>query len=474
MPPVITSTDSITPAYFSAVKKVMGGGYMTHSMYFVGSYVSPASHAFSVYKSAVYGASQIKDPATILGVGVIASIYDGINLMGLAMQMAHSTSGPAYNADIAKIAAGTPGAVAVDSYAAGLAALKAGRAHPLRGSGRADPLQRLPQLARQLLRLRVHRQWRPHAARGDPRHPGPAAALRMSVFIEAVGFGIAAGAVIALGAVGFTVQFGISNVLNITYGALMTLAAYLGYALLSVGLAVWAALAVAAAGIALASAGLNRLLIAPLRLRGTGFVGVVIVTVAAGIIIQYCIVAIAGPDTVSYGQQAGSTVRAAGLVLTTSQLIIIGLTVAAMLALHLLLTRTQLGRAMRATSANPVVARSCGIRTERIIDVTWLISGALCGAAGVALAITTVTFDFTLGPIFLIYMIAAAVLGGIGQPYGAMLGGLVVGVGTQVAAAYTGPAYQDVYAFGLLILMLLIRPRGLLAAGTASARRLAG
>jgi branched-chain amino acid transport system substrate-binding protein len=127
VPPVITSTDSITPAYFSAVKKVMGGGYMTHSMYFVGSYVSPASHAFSIYKSAVYGASQIKDPATILGVGVIASIYDGINLMGLAMQMAHTTSGPAYNADIAKIAAGTPGAVAVDSYATGLAALKAGQ-----------------------------------------------------------------------------------------------------------------------------------------------------------------------------------------------------------------------------------------------------------------------------------------------------------------------------------------------------------
>jgi ABC-type branched-subunit amino acid transport system substrate-binding protein len=127
VPPVITSTDSITPAYFSTVKKVMGGGYMTHSMAFVGSYVSPGSQAFSVYKSAVYGASQIKDPATVLGVGVIASIYDGINLMGLAMQKAHSTSGPAYNTDIARIAAGSPGAVVVDSYAAGLAALKAGQ-----------------------------------------------------------------------------------------------------------------------------------------------------------------------------------------------------------------------------------------------------------------------------------------------------------------------------------------------------------
>ena len=127
VPPVITSTDSITPAYFSSVKKVMGTAYMTHDMTFVGSYVSSTSPAFAIYKSAVYGESTIKDPATILGVGVIASIYDGVNLMGLAMQMAHSTSGPAYNADIAKIAAGIPGATVVDSYAAGLAALKAGK-----------------------------------------------------------------------------------------------------------------------------------------------------------------------------------------------------------------------------------------------------------------------------------------------------------------------------------------------------------
>ncbi|HLI40620.1 MAG TPA: branched-chain amino acid ABC transporter permease [Streptosporangiaceae bacterium] len=296
----------------------------------------------------------------------------------------------------------------------------------------------------------------------------------MRVLIEAVGFGIASGAVISLGAVGFTVQFGISNVLNITYGSLMTLAAYLGYLLLQAGLDVWLALALVAAAIGLASVAFNRALLAPLTRRGTGFVGVVIVTVAAAIVLQYCIVAVAGPDTVSYGQQAGSTVRGGDLVFTTSQLIIIGLALALMLALHLLLTRTQLGRAMRATAANRTVARGCGIRTERIIDVTWLISGTLCGAAGVALAISTVSFDFTLGPTFLIYMIAAAVLGGIGQPYGAMIGGLLVGVVSQVAAAYTSPAYQDAWAFLILIVMLLVRPRGLLAAGTASARRLAG
>ncbi len=295
----------------------------------------------------------------------------------------------------------------------------------------------------------------------------------MRTFIEAIGFGLASGAVYSLGAVGFTVQFGISNILNITYGAFMTLAAYLGYLLLA-SLGVWLTLSVVAVATGVVSVLFNRALLAPLARRGTGFVGVVIVTVAAGIILQYCIVAIAGPDTISYGAQSGSTIRAWDLVFTSSQLILIAVTVAAMFALHLLLTRTQLGRAMRATSANRTVARSCGIQVNRIIDVTWLISGTLCGAAGIALAISTVTFDFTLGPTFLIYMIAAAVLGGIGQPYGAMLGGLVVGVVSQVAAAYTSPAYQDVYAFGILILMLLIRPRGLFAVGTPSARRLAG
>ena len=127
VPQVVTSTDSITPAYFSAVQKVMGTAFLTKDMYFVGSYVDPNSSAFAVYKTAVNSASQIKDPQTILGVGVIASIYDGINLMALAMTQAKSTSGPVYNADIAKIASGGPGAVTVDSYAAGLAALKAGK-----------------------------------------------------------------------------------------------------------------------------------------------------------------------------------------------------------------------------------------------------------------------------------------------------------------------------------------------------------
>ena len=295
----------------------------------------------------------------------------------------------------------------------------------------------------------------------------------MQLLIESIGFGIASGAVIALGAVGFSVQFGMSNILNITYGSLMTLGAYIGLALIDRGADPWLSLGVAGVVVGVASVVFHRLLLAPLVRRGTRAFAIVIVTVSAGVILQYVIVAFAGPDAKSYGQLSGQTFRFAGLVLTASQVTIIGITTVLMLALHLLLTRSTLGRAMRATASNRILAQSCGINTSLISDTAWLLSGALCGAAGVALAITTVSFDFTLGPVFLIPMIAAAVLGGIGQPYGAMLGALVVGLGSELAAAYTNPEYREVVAFAILILVLLIRPRGLFGSAWATRRLMA-
>jgi branched-chain amino acid transport system permease protein/neutral amino acid transport system permease protein len=296
----------------------------------------------------------------------------------------------------------------------------------------------------------------------------------VNLIIEAIGFGIATGAVIALGAVGFSVQFGISNILNITYGALMTLAAYVGYVLITHGVNAWLALVLAAIVVGAVSVAYHRVLLAPLVRRGTRAIAMVIVTVSAGIILQYVIVAIAGPESHSYGEQSGATLHLLGFTLSAGQVAIIGLTAGVMLSLHLLLTRTTLGKAMRATSSNRTLARSCGIATDRVSDIAWLISGSLCGAAGVALAITTVSFDFSLGSLFLIPMIAAAVLGGIGQPYGAMLGGLIVGVSSEVAAAVTNPNYKDVVAFVLLIAFLLVRPRGLFGAAWSSRRLMEG
>ena len=296
----------------------------------------------------------------------------------------------------------------------------------------------------------------------------------MQLIIEAVGFGIATGAVIALGAVGFSVQFGISNILNITYGSLMTLSAYIGLVLINRGINAWVTLAISAVAIGTVSVIYHRILLAPLVRRGTRAIAMIIVTVSAGTILQYVIVAIAGPSSQSYGEQSGQTFHFLDLTLSFGQVTIIVLTAVLMLALHLLLTRTTLGKAMRATSSNRTLARSCGIATNRISDIAWFISGCLCGAAGVALAITTVSFDFSLGSLFLIPMVAAAVLGGIGQPYGAMLGGMIIGISSEVAAAVSNPNYKDVVAFVILILVLLIRPRGLFGAAWSSRRLMEG
>lgn len=296
----------------------------------------------------------------------------------------------------------------------------------------------------------------------------------MSLFVETLGFGIFTGCVIALGAVGFSVQFGISNVLNVAYGTFLTLAAYLGYVLNVEHVNLWLSVVIVGLVIAVVSVAFNRLLPAQLMRRGAGFVATLIATVWAGIGLLYVIIVIAGPSAYTYQVDNGSTHSFAGFVLTTNQLVIIVGAVVLMVAYHLLLTRTQLGKAMRATSVNPVVARSCGIPVTRVIDAAWFISGLLCGMAGVVLAATTTTFGSTLGTTFLIYMIAAAVLGGIGQPYGAMIGGLVVGLSTQLVGAYSSPSYEDVAAFVILTAMLLIRPQGLLGSAATSGRRLAG
>jgi branched-chain amino acid transport system permease protein/neutral amino acid transport system permease protein len=98
-----------------------------------------------------------------------------------------------------------------------------------------------------------------------------------------------------------------------------------------------------------------------------------------------------------------------------------------------------------------------------VIDAAWLVSGALCGIAGVAVVLNTATFSEGTGATFLVPIIAAAVLGGIGQPYGAMLGAITIGLASEIAASVINPSYKDVVAFGILIVVLLVRPQGILS-----------
>jgi len=286
----------------------------------------------------------------------------------------------------------------------------------------------------------------------------------MTIFLASFGFGLVTASVLAIAAIGFTLQFGVTDVLNLAYGAVMIAGAFLAYVINSLGVSVWIGLAVAVAACSAGSVLLNAGVYAPFQRRGTSPITMVIVSLGMTLIIEFGVQAIAGGTSVSYKMTQGPSVRAGGLVLSTVQLVVIGLSVLVMLGTHVLLRYTRLGKAMRATAANKSLARNCGIRTGRVITATWAITGALCGLAGVVFAMDAGSFDATATDLFLVLILAAVFLGGPGQAYGAMLGAVVIGLATEISAAYITPDYKYVIAFVALLVMLGVRPTGLLGA----------
>jgi branched-subunit amino acid ABC-type transport system permease component len=281
--------------------------------------------------------------------------------------------------------------------------------------------------------------------------------------IPAIGFGLVTASILAVAGVGFTLQFGVTNILNLAYGDIMTAAAFIAYLVTSAGVSVWLALVAGAAFGAVFSVLLNRALYTPFVRHGTRLFGMIIVTISVSLIVQNGLQAIFGASFFSLNMARPAPIHVAGMVFTTIQFAIIGIAIAAMLLIHLLLRYTKLGKAMRATASDPELARNCGIATDRVIDLAWAISGTLCGLAGVILVMNVTAFTDTTGAQFLIPIIAVAVLGGIGQPYGAMLGALVIGLASELAAAVISPDYKDVVAFVILVIVLLARPQGILS-----------
>jgi branched-subunit amino acid ABC-type transport system permease component len=279
----------------------------------------------------------------------------------------------------------------------------------------------------------------------------------------AIGFGLVTASILALAAVGFTMQFGVTNLLNLAYGEVMAASGFVALMVNFAGFSIWVGMAAGAVFGALFSYLLNRAVFIPFLRRGTRLFGMVIVTIAVGLIVENAILATTGPNFFSYSIEQESSYNVGPLILATSQIVIMGIAVVCMLAIHGVLRYTKLGMAMRATATDASLARGCGIRTERIVDVAWLISGAMCGLAGVALFINTTSFTSATANSFLVVIVAAAVLGGVGQPYGAMLGALVIGLTSEISAIFFNPSYKNVVAFVILVAVLLLRPQGILA-----------
>jgi branched-subunit amino acid ABC-type transport system permease component len=294
----------------------------------------------------------------------------------------------------------------------------------------------------------------------------------MNSVLLSLGFGIVTASTLLPAAVGFTLQFSATGVLNIAFGAQMTFAAFIAYVCTQAGLNIWAAMALAALFGAVTSALLNRFLLTPFARRGTTFFGMIVVTIALALLVEYSVELIWGPLPVTYPMAAPGLVHVGPMSFTHSQLVVLAIGVVFAIATHTLLRYTRVGKAIRAVADNRNLARSSGISAQRITDLAWLVSGLMSGAAGVMLGVSLSSISYTMGDTFLMEIIAAAVLGGVGQVYGAMLGALVIGVLLEESAIVLGGAYAPISAFAVLILVLLIRPTGIMA-GAAKAKGVA-
>jgi branched-subunit amino acid ABC-type transport system permease component len=290
----------------------------------------------------------------------------------------------------------------------------------------------------------------------------------MGTFLVSVGLGLSTAAILSLSAVAFTLEYAVSRIANFAHGEFLTIGAYAAYTgqnFFHQNVAA-AALIAAAAGM-VAALVLNAGLIE--QFQGRPGITVFIATLGASLILQNALVIIYGAANVSYTFTQGGLHHVGPFLWTTSDIEVIfsALAVAGLLYLQW----TRFGKAVRAVSQNRALAQLSGIPARRVVMRTWALAGAVSGFAGFALAATIGTFGPTLGFSFLLLTITATVAGGIGRPYATFGGALVVGMVLQIAGAYTNSAYQNVYAFLILVLLMLFRPNGVFVRGSTVAVR---
>jgi branched-subunit amino acid ABC-type transport system permease component len=285
----------------------------------------------------------------------------------------------------------------------------------------------------------------------------------VSYFTHAVGFGFVTSAVIALAAVGLALQVGVTNFVNFAYGDYMTFGAYVAYSADIVGAPFVVAALVGAGATGLLGVASNLAVFKQFIRRRARLVTLLIVTVGLSLAVQNVVIMVWGPGPKRYSLPAFSAMYLGPFVLTPVDLGIMSTAAVLLVALHLMLQYTKFGKALRATSNNPDLALACGINTWRLANWVWLISGCLAGLAGIGLTLELGVLQPTNGFNELFLIFAAIILGGIGRPYGAMLGALVIGLTTEVAGAYVASGYNTAISFAVLVAVLLMRPQGIFA-----------
>ncbi len=296
---------------------------------------------------------------------------------------------------------------------------------------------------------------------------------------ELIVYGIVLGSIIALGAIGITLVYGIVRMANFAHGEFMTWAAYLAlfivtvvlpwlgvpdstFGPLSFGWRMLIAFPVTMVAVAFIAIFFDRLLYKKLRFKKSSAVILAMSSLGVSFILRMIILIVWGADYRFFrpGVMRPALELPLGIKIRPDQIFILTVALVLVVLLYLFLQKTKMGKAMRATADNTELALISGIDTEGIVMWTWGIGGGLAAAAGILYGID-VQIHPGMGWNFVIPLFAAAILGGIGNMYGAFVGGLVIGVAEQVSTAFLLPTYKLAVAFMIMILILFIRPQGI-------------
>lgn len=286
----------------------------------------------------------------------------------------------------------------------------------------------------------------------------------MSELLQFLISGITVGAIYSVVALGFTVIYNSSGVVNFAQGEFVMLGAMLSVAGTALGLPLVVAVMLAILAAALLSVALYDLAIRPAR--GAPMFALIIITIGASILIRGIAKIFFGTSPQALPTLAGDTpIRIGGAVLQTQSLVVVFGTVLMFAGLHVLMTRTLVGRAVVATATNRMAAQLSGINVELTIRLSFALSAAMGALSGVLIApITLASYD--MGTMLALKGFAAAILGGMGNPLGAIVGGLLVGLFEALSSGYLSSQYKDATAFMIIVLVLLVRPSGLFGKST--------
>ncbi|WP_298210124.1 branched-chain amino acid ABC transporter permease [Ferrimicrobium sp.] len=286
----------------------------------------------------------------------------------------------------------------------------------------------------------------------------------MHLFLLTLGFGIVTAAVLSLASVGLSLQFGVTNYVNFAYGAYLAVGMYMTYTCMTafhLPFLIGAVIGILTAGIVAVI--VDILVLERFVKRGTSGFFLLIVTFGLQLILLNLAQAIWGVGFDRYPIAQGKPLTIGPFSVTVAQLEVVGVAIIALVAVHLLLTKSRLGKAMRAMSDNKMLAQASGIDINATTLWTWFFTGCLAGLGGIALALNTVEFQVFTGNSFLFVIFAAVILGGIGKIYGAMLGALIIGLVVGLSSLVISSAYNVDVAFAVLVIVLLIRPQGIFA-----------